>query len=92
MHLKQRFTLFDATLLRYGNVGLAYAMLRFRKSQLPQPYGAWGYPAISFVFICFYIWIAVRRSSVKPLTSFRDLAMVISGLPFFLIWSTINKF
>jgi len=40
----------------------------------------------------FYNWFAVQIASAKPMTSIKDPAMVISGLPFFLIWSTINKF
>lgn len=92
MYLKQRLTFSDTTLFVIGDTGFAHVILRIRKPQLPRPYRIGGYPVLPLVPICFYIRFAVQIVSVKPITSNRGLARVISGLPFFLIWSTIGKF
>jgi APA family basic amino acid/polyamine antiporter len=92
MHLKRWLTPFDATLVVIGDTGFAHGILCIRKPQLPRPYRAGGYLVVPLVLICFYIWFTVQVASINPMTSIRDLAMVISGLPFFLIWSTIGKF
>lgn len=71
--------------------GLAHIILRVRKPGLPRPYHTWGYPIVPLVFICFYILIAAQIASAKPLTSMVGLIITISGLPFFYIWTKINK-
>jgi APA family basic amino acid/polyamine antiporter len=71
--------------------GLAHFILRIRKPELPRPYHTWGYPVVPFLFICFYILIAAQIAYAKPLTSIAGLIITISGLPFFFVWSKINK-
>ena len=68
--------------------GIAHFVLRQRNPDLPRSYRTWGYPAVPFLFICFYIWIAVQITYAKPLTSLAGLIITLSGLPFFLWFKT----
>ena len=72
--------------------GIAHFILRLRKPELPRPYHTWGYPVVPFLFICIYAWIAIHIACSKPLTSIAGLIITISGLPFFCIWSKMEKF
>lgn len=71
--------------------GIAHGILRLRKPELPRPYRTWGYPLVPLVFICLYIVIAAQIAAAKPMTSMIGLIITISGLPFFYIWTKINK-
>jgi APA family basic amino acid/polyamine antiporter len=71
--------------------GLAHIILRVRKPGLPRPYRTWGYPLVPLVFICFYIWIAAHIATAKPLTSTIGLIITVSGLPFFYIWTKLDR-
>jgi APA family basic amino acid/polyamine antiporter len=71
--------------------GIVHFILRLRKPHLSRPYRTWGYPVVPLLFICFYAWIAVHIAYSKPLTSIAGIFITISGLPFFYIWSKIEK-
>jgi len=72
--------------------GIAHFILRLRKPHLQRPYHTWGYPVVPLLFICVYTWIAIHIAYSKPLTSIAGLIITISGLPFFYIWSKMEKF
>ena len=83
MELRRRLNFSDATLLVVGNVIGAgiFTTSEFFASELTQP----------FLFICFYIFIAGQIAWARPSTSITGVLIMLSGLPFYMVWSKINR-
>ena len=71
--------------------GIAHLVLRRRNPDISRPYRTWGYPATPLLFICFYIFIAGQIAWARPSTSITGVLIMLSGLPFYLVWSKINR-
>jgi len=71
--------------------GIAHIVLRWRNPEIARPYRTWGYPATPLLFICFYVFIAGQIALARPTTSIIGMLIMLSGLPFYLIWSRSGR-
>jgi basic amino acid/polyamine antiporter, APA family len=62
-------------------------ILRRRLPNLHRPYRVWGYPILPAAFIVASVAIVANTLVRKPLESFLGLALVLAGIPLYLIWS-----
>jgi len=59
---------------------LGVFVLRWRRTELPRPYRAWGYPFTPLLFLALSAWTLVFIVKDKPTESLYGLATVASGL------------
>jgi basic amino acid/polyamine antiporter, APA family len=71
--------------------GIAHFVLRWRRPEVTRPYRTWGYPVVPLLFISFYSWIAIQIAYARPSTSVLGILITLSGLPFYLVWSSFKR-
>jgi APA family basic amino acid/polyamine antiporter len=71
--------------------GIAHLVLRWRRPEIARPYRTWGYPVTPLLYIDFYIFIAGQIAWARPSTSILGVLIMLSGLPFYMVWSKINR-
>ncbi len=62
-------------------------VLRFKRPDAPRPYKAFGYPVLPALYIVMAAWICVVLLRYKPQYTWPGLALVLLGIPVYLLWS-----
>lgn len=75
-----------AALLFYALTTVALFRLRVTQPDLPRPYRAWGYPLVPALYLVAATGIAGVLLVAKPVYSFSGLALVLLGIPVYLVW------
>jgi APA family basic amino acid/polyamine antiporter len=70
---------------------VAMIFLRVKRPEVARPYRAFGYPIVPIVFILAYGWIAVSVVINELSTSMYGLAMLLSGVPFYVLWKRFKR-
>ncbi|MCZ2444640.1 MAG: amino acid permease [Flavobacteriales bacterium] len=70
----------------YGMVVFGVIWLRLKNKTLPRSYKTWGYPVLPLIFVLFSILLVGISIYEMPLHSLIGLFLILSGLPFYLIW------
>jgi APA family basic amino acid/polyamine antiporter len=73
----------------FGLMAIGLILLRLRG--VPRSYSIPGYPVIPLVFALSAFTIAINEIISKPQSSFNGLAMVLVGLPVYLIWTALKR-
>jgi APA family basic amino acid/polyamine antiporter len=61
----------------------AVIRLRRRRTDLPRPYRAWGYPVTPILFIGFSVWLVANTIREDPVDSAVAAALIALGLPLY---------
>jgi APA family basic amino acid/polyamine antiporter len=61
----------------------AVIRLRRRRTDLPRPYRAWGYPVTPILFIGFSVWLVANTIRVDPVDSAVAAGLILVGLPIY---------
>ncbi len=80
-----------AAFIFYGMVVLGVIVLRFKMKDTPRPYKTIGYPIVPIIFVLFCIMLVVISLIETPVESMIGLGLILSGLPFYLIWYKRSK-
>ncbi|MBZ5565455.1 MAG: amino acid permease [Acidobacteriia bacterium] len=73
--------------LFYALVTAGIFVLRRRMPDLARPYRTWGYPLIPAVFVILSAFLLVNTFRQQRTDSLWGLALILSGLPAYLLWS-----
>jgi amino acid transporter len=65
----------------------AVFVLRRRRPELPRPYRTWGYPMVPLLFLFASIFLLGNYAWNKPQQFGIDCALVLSGIPVFMLWN-----
>jgi basic amino acid/polyamine antiporter, APA family len=84
------YTIFAALLFYILTIGSLF-VLRLRQPNAPRPYRAFGYPVLPALYIVMAIWISAVLLRYKPQYTWPGLAIVLCGIPVYLIWSARNR-
>jgi len=84
------FTIFAALLFYILTIGSVF-VLRIRQPNAIRPYRAFGYPVLPALYIAMAIWISAILLRYKPQYTWPGLAIVLCGIPVYLIWSRWNR-
>jgi len=63
-------------------------ILRHKRPDLPRPYKTWGYPVTPVLFIISSVFLTVNSLIQNFWNSFIGLALIVLGVPVFLIWKS----
>jgi len=74
-----------AQFLFYAMACGAVIRLRHTAPALPRPYRTWGYPVTPLVFIAFAAWLVGNTIVEKPADSGVGAALILAGLPIYLL-------
>jgi APA family basic amino acid/polyamine antiporter len=66
-------------------------VLRFKRPDAPRPYKALGYPVLPALYIVMAAWICVVLLRYKPQYTWPGLALVLLGIPVYLLWSRSSR-
>jgi APA family basic amino acid/polyamine antiporter len=75
-----------ASFIFYGATTIGVFILRKKMPDAPRPYKAWGYPVIPALFTLFCLALVIITIVGKPREAFLGLALMASGVPFYLYW------
>ena len=76
-----------ADLIFFVLIVAAVMVLRRKTPTVSRPYRTWGYPLVPLVYIALGVLLIVDLAWLAPSTAGIGFAMVLSGLPVFLIWN-----
>ncbi len=76
-----------ASFIFYGAGALGVFILRKKMKGTPRPYKALGYPVLPMIFVLFCITLVVVTIIQNPRDAGIGLALILSGIPFYLIWN-----
>jgi APA family basic amino acid/polyamine antiporter len=80
-----------AVLIFYILTIIGLFILRKKRPDAERPYRAFGYPVIPAIYIVAATVISLVLLFYKPQTSLPGLAIVLSGIPVYLIWRSLSK-
>lgn len=80
------YTIFAALLFYILTIGSLF-VLRVRQPEAHRPYRAIGYPVLPALYLGMAAWICVVLLRYKPQYTWPGLALVLLGVPVYLIWS-----
>ncbi|HEX2076576.1 MAG TPA: amino acid permease [Longimicrobium sp.] len=80
-----------AALIFYVATMIALFRLRRLMPDLPRPYKAFGYPVVPALYIIAATGVALILLVAKPVYSFSGLAVVLLGIPVFLLWDRASR-
>ncbi len=75
-----------ADLVFYVLMVAAVIVLRRKAPAAERPYRTWGYPVVPLVYVTLGVLLIVDLAWLAPWTAGIGFAIVLSGLPVFLIW------
>ncbi|MEO7794775.1 MAG: amino acid transporter, partial [Thermoanaerobaculia bacterium] len=75
-----------AVLIFYVLTILGLFILRRKRPDVPRPYRAFGYPLVPALYILAATTILVVLFLYKFATSWPGLVIVLTGVPFYLLW------
>jgi APA family basic amino acid/polyamine antiporter len=84
------YTIFAALLFYILTIGSLF-VLRVRQPNASRPYRAFGYPVLPALYIVMAIWISAVLLRYKPQYTWPGLAIVLCGIPVYLVWSARNR-
>ena len=64
----------------------AVFILRRKRSDLPRPYRTWGYPVVPALFLIASLGVLVNALWTAPLNTGITFAIVLSGIPVYVLW------
>lgn len=73
--------------LFYALVTAGIFVLRRRMADLPRPYRTWGYPLVPAIFVILSAFLLVNTFRQQRTDSLWGLALILSGLPAYFLWS-----
>ncbi|MEO6695946.1 MAG: amino acid permease [Ignavibacteria bacterium] len=76
-----------ASFIFYGAGAFGVFILRRKMKDTPRPYRAIGYPILPLIFVLFCITLVVVTIIQNPRDAGIGLALVLSGIPFYLFWN-----
>jgi len=80
-----------AAFIFYGMIVFGVIVLRFKMKNTPRPYKTIGYPVVPIIFCLFCIMLVVISIIEMPVESLIGLGLILSGLPFYLVWYKRSK-
>ncbi len=80
-----------AAFIFYGMIVFGVIILRFKMKNTPRPYKTIGYPVVPILFVLFCIMLVVISIMEMPYESLIGLCLILSGLPFYLMWYKRSK-
>ncbi len=80
-----------AAFIFYGMIVFGVIVLRFKMKDTPRPYKTIGYPVVPILFVIFCILLVAISIYEMPQESAIGLGLILSGLPFYLIWYKRSK-
>ncbi|MDZ4710869.1 MAG: amino acid permease [bacterium] len=80
-----------ASFIFYGAGALGVFILRKKMKTIERPYKALGYPVLPAIFILFCLTLVVVTIIQNPRDAGIGLALVFSGIPFYLFWNRRKK-
>lgn len=80
-----------AAFIFYGMIVFGVIVLRYKMKDTPRPYKTIGYPVVPILFVIFCILLVVISIIEMPYQSLIGLGLILSGLPFYLIWYKRSK-
>jgi amino acid transporter len=80
-----------AALLFYVLTVTGLFVLRFRRPDAERPYRALGYPLLPLAYVLVAAAIMVNLLVVRPLFTWPGLALVLSGLPVYVLWRIFGR-
>jgi basic amino acid/polyamine antiporter, APA family len=80
-----------AAFVFYGATALGVFILRVKEPNAERPYRVWGYPFVPAIFILFCIGLVVNTIISQPREAGIGLALILSGVPFYLYWTRNDK-
>jgi APA family basic amino acid/polyamine antiporter len=78
----------SADLVFYLLLVLAVVILRRKAPAAERPYRTWGYPIVPIVSIALATLLITDLTYLAPTTSGIGVAIVLTGLPVYLIWNS----
>jgi APA family basic amino acid/polyamine antiporter len=66
-------------------------VLRRTKPDAVRPYKAFGYPVLPALYIVMAVWICAVLLRYKPQYTWPGLAIVLLGLPVYMVWASISS-
>ena len=75
-----------ADLALYALMVGAVIVMRRKAPDLERPYRTWGYPVVPLLYIALALLLMVDLAYLAPRTSGIGYLLVLSGIPFYLIW------
>jgi APA family basic amino acid/polyamine antiporter len=75
----------------YGAAALAVIVMRKKRPDLKRPYHVWGYPILPVVFSLAALAIVANTLVGSPREALIGMALVLAGVPIYLIWSRAAK-
>jgi APA family basic amino acid/polyamine antiporter len=78
----------SADLIFYLLLVGAVIVLRYKRPNEPRPYRTWGYPIVPVLSIVLATLLVADLALLAPATSGLGIAIVLTGLPVYLIWMT----
>jgi basic amino acid/polyamine antiporter, APA family len=75
-----------ASWILYGMATASVIVLRRKRPDMPRPYKAVGYPVIPIVFVLVAAALIVSTLQKSPRESLLGLAIMATGIPFYLHW------
>lgn len=76
-----------ASFIFYGAGAYGVIVLRRKMKDTPRPYKAIGYPVLPLIFVLFCITLVVVTIIQNPRDAGIGLALVLSGIPFYMFWN-----
>lgn len=80
-----------AAFIFYGMIVFGVVVLRFKMKNTPRPYKTIGYPVVPIVFVLFCILLVGISFAEAWKQSLIGLGLILSGLPFYLLWHKRSK-
>jgi basic amino acid/polyamine antiporter, APA family len=77
----------SADLIFYLLLIVALVVLRRKAPTAERPYRTWGYPVVPIVSILVAALLIIDLALLAPMTSGLGILIVLSGVPFYFIWS-----
>src|SRR5262249_25162208 len=80
-----------ALTLFYAFVAGSVFIFRRRLPDAARPYRTWGYPVVPVIFLAVTTWLILTTIWNTPKQSAIGLALILIGLPVYLIWSRRDR-
>jgi APA family basic amino acid/polyamine antiporter len=62
-------------------------VLRRTQADRPRPYRCWGYPVTPALYLIIAVSFLVYVTQGDPHSAWKGFILILSGLPFYLIWN-----
>jgi len=69
----------------------AVMVLRRTQPDVLRPYRMWGYPVTPLVFLAITLWFLGNMLVARPGPAFTSLALMLTGVPAYLVWERYGK-